>query len=255
MQPSSKTAHYEGSDFVIFGKTRADWDRIVRAIQYYHMHVSPEGYSDIAYNFVVSPIGDVYEGRGWQNRSAANGSNDGNANSLAICYIGGPTTPFTAEAQGGFHEIGDQVRGPWYPHHRWFNTSCPGPLVDAWLNLGEPPAKPCSCPVEPSTPSTPSTALEKFVAATTKGKLEDQDHRGVLLTMQRNPIFNADVQAVQDAFNLTSNAHLVPDGKFGFATLGAVTDLQRFWKLTVDGVVGIKTRQVLELCIAKEYEV
>lgn len=253
-QPTSKTAHYEGTELVIFGKTKEDYDRIVRGIQHYHKYISPEHYVDIAYNHLVSPIGDIYEGRGFDFMSGANGTSAANRVSHACCYIGGKSTPFTTEAQAAFLWINSRVTGGWFPHHHWFNTSCPGPNVDAWLNLGQPKPGGCECPVEPPV-TPPSTGLEKAVAAITKSKLIEQDAQGLLLSFQRNPIYSASVKEVQDALNLTADAHLVNDGRFGFATLGAVRDLQTFWHMNVDGIVGNQTRGVLEMALSKKYGV
>lgn len=141
-EPTSYTLHYEGSD------TPTDYDRerytqIVDAIQRYHQ---THGYNDIAYNFVVSPFGDIYEAHGWDERSAA--QYDGNPKSVAICYIGGPGTELTDAAKTAFRSLLDRHPDfPIYPHKHWTPTSCPGAAIEEWINAG--------CPAPTTTPPAP----------------------------------------------------------------------------------------------------
>lgn len=133
--PSSWTFHYEGSDIPI---DQPDYSGVVRAIQHYHMDISPEHYADIAYNFLVAPDGDVFEGRGWNVRSGANGSAISNQYSAAVCYLGGPNTPLTDAAKRGFAELVAVKPMSHWPHRHWFNTACPGSAVLDWMAAGEP---------------------------------------------------------------------------------------------------------------------
>lgn len=240
-QPSSKTAHYEGTDIIIFGKTRDDYSRMVRAIQAFHLSTPREDYSDIAYNFVVSPIGDVYVARGRGFRSGAQAA--GNPVSLAVCYIGGPTTDFTADAQDAFLAAAAGVGGPWHPHSFWLPTGCPGDNIRFWIDHGTPGAQPCVCPPQ-AAPATPGGKQHELIAA-----MQDQDRRGVVLTFNRERV-NEDARDWQRALNETSNAHLVADGRFGIHTSGATLDFQRFWRLAADGKVGAKTRGAMLFVLA-----
>lgn len=251
-QPSSKTAHYEGSDFVYFGKGPDEYAAIVRGIQHYHMHVSSEGYQDIAYNFVVSPLGDVYEGRGVNVQSGAQAS--GNSLSLAVCYIGGPNNDFTGEAQTAFGALGQFVSGPWRPHSSWLPTGCPGNNIRWWIDHGAPAAQPCACPPAPAPAPPPDMGgVVRYVRAAAKANLENQNGRHVLLRVQApaHMTVSEDVKWWQHALNSTSNANLVADGRFGKATLGKTTDFQRFFGLGVDGIVGNRTRSAMIAVLAK----
>lgn len=253
-KPDSKTGHYESTDILLYGKSKEDYDRIVRGIQAYHLHHPSEDYSDIAYNWVVSALGDWYEARGSGGRSGAQAS--GNPSSLSVCYIGGPNTPFTAEAQDGFIKASYGVGGPWLPHHHWIATSCPGKFVDAWIAAGAPGGGSCSCPVPaPPAPAPVPVDLDKYVAAVSAAALRDQNRRRVLLRHQVNPIVSKDVHSWQDSLNVTAHTNLVPDGRFGFATLGATVDFQRFWKLVDDGIVGNKTRDVMLFVLGSAFGV
>lgn len=247
-QPTSKTAHYEGTNILPYGKTRADYDRMVRSIQNFHLTTNRENYSDIAYNFVVSPSGLLYEARGRSFRSGAQAG--GNASSLAICYIGGPTTHFSNVAQDAFKAAATGIAGPWHPHSFWLPTGCPGDFIRAWIKAGAPGGKPCVCPPPMVPPPTLGGKPSELVA-----QLEEQNRRGVVLKYNRTKVVE-DVREVQRALNEVSNAHLIADGVFGVHTQGAVFDLQNFWraagaKISVDGVVGNQTRGLLLFALKK----
>jgi len=151
-QPSSKTGHYSDHVIIRLDGNQEYYAQIIRNIQRYHMDVSPEKYSDIAYNFLVSPTGLIFEGRGWDHPSAAQFGNVGNPWSLAVCYLGGVGTPFTPAAELSFHTLGAQVPGPWHGHKYWGATGCPGDSVMAGLarlNAGGTPA-PAPTPAPPT---------------------------------------------------------------------------------------------------------
>lgn len=112
---------------------------IVRGIQDFHM--DGNGWADIAYNALVSPHGQVFAGRGPNVRSAANGSNDGNAGWVAICYIAGEGDPFTEAAQAGIVAAAGWLGvadGEWKVHRDFVATACPGDEITAWVRAGHP---------------------------------------------------------------------------------------------------------------------
>lgn len=129
-QPTSWTLHYEGVDVPT---DLDDYATTVQNIQRYHMS---HGYWDIAYNFCVAPNGVVYEARGWDLRSAAQVS--GNAVSIAVCYLGGPSTPLTDAAKTAINALIAERPMEVFPHKHWFNTACPGDAVLEWLDAGRP---------------------------------------------------------------------------------------------------------------------
>ena len=53
------------------------------------------------------------------------------------------------------------------------------------------------------------------------------------------------VQVWQCALNASIGSHLIGDGKFGPQTDAATRDFQKFWRITVDGIVGPQTRSVM----------
>lgn len=110
---------------------------IVREVQQEHLRHPKWDYADIAYNFAVDPLGNIYECRGWHHQTAAQFG--GNRVSLAVVYLGGPTTVFTRVAQRSFEGIGRDAAGPWLPHSHWTSTHCPGSHVGAWLEASRAP--------------------------------------------------------------------------------------------------------------------
>ena len=101
------------------------------------LHQVDRGWNDIAYNFLVGDTGQIYEGRGWGNRSAAQGGNSrqeinyNNKHYVAVCWLGGskPTDKPSDKAIESVKWLYSQVGGELRPHSSFKQTSCPG---DAW---------------------------------------------------------------------------------------------------------------------------
>jgi hypothetical protein len=138
----SATGHWEGTSMGSF--PHASCATKVRVIQNYHMDT--QGWNDIAYNFLVCPHNYVFVGRDHGVRSSANGSNAGNSESEAVCYLGGIGDPFTDEAKYGFSEIMHEISSVHYCHNHWFNTMCPGPEICDWIKSGMPTQMPVPKP-------------------------------------------------------------------------------------------------------------
>lgn len=123
-----ETIHYEGGS----GLNLTDHARCasaVRGIQRYHMDV--RGWLDIAYTRLACPHDYVYEGRGPGKRTAANGTDEGNAAAYAVCALIDTDDPITQgllnalawacwdlDAHGGG---GPGING----HRDWKPTACP----------------------------------------------------------------------------------------------------------------------------------
>lgn len=130
IRPSAWALHWEG---VTMGRfAHPSCGPRVRQIQSFHM--DSRGWADIAYNFVVCPHGTILEGRGWDRRSAANGTNAANAAAMAVCYLGGPGDPFTTAAQDAITALIASRPLPVFPHSHYFRTDCPGPEIRAWID-------------------------------------------------------------------------------------------------------------------------
>lgn len=136
--PSSCTAHYGGGP--VWNGRIGDHSvcaDVMRSWQNFHM--DDRGWSDIAYNMVACPHGYVFVGRGHGVRSAANGTNTGNQNSYAVCYLAGEGDPLTEDGKRAFLEAAQLLGQPLTKvHSDWFATSCPGDAVRAWVRAGAP---------------------------------------------------------------------------------------------------------------------
>lgn len=166
---SSVTFHYEGPKMGSFDHSRCPG--IVRGIQNFHM--DGRGWLDIAYNALACPHEYVFEGRWIGARSAANGSNDGNSTSYAVCAIMGAGDPLTNGHESGLLDsrtafIGAGAGTLVFPHQHWFNTSCPGQLILDWIKAGFPDPRPS--PHAPEVPNVPAdmTPSDKCVRIYTR---------------------------------------------------------------------------------------
>lgn len=103
----------------------------VRGVQ--NFHLDKRGWSDIAYSFLVCKHGWVFEGRGWDVRTAATG--DANDFTLACCFLGDDTTNRDDVTNPGRIALADFTRAfrLKYPkatriwgHRDFMSTACPG---------------------------------------------------------------------------------------------------------------------------------
>lgn len=129
-QPRLILHHAAGS--VVPGDDRvspADLQRL-KAIQ--NFHIDGRGWRDIAYNFLVDPDGNVFEGRGV---GVANGATKGyGAISYAVCVLGNfdIQTPDTDLLDGLAGLVAYGHDQGWWPdhftggHRNYGSTSCPG---------------------------------------------------------------------------------------------------------------------------------
>lgn len=122
-----------------YPKTHDDAKRAVKGIQQYHMH--QRHWSDIGYHYLVSPSGDIFEGRqklndGTYSRGAHSGGN--NSNNLGICVLGDYTTEkLTDRSKQAVSDLVDFIRQgntdiPVKAHRDFKNTLCPGFSTD-WI--------------------------------------------------------------------------------------------------------------------------
>lgn len=138
-QPTSATIHYEGSEVPI-DETIDYYISLVRAIQNYHMWHAKDNYATIAYNFVFDPLGNRYEGIGWDYQSQAQ-AGCGNPYSLALCYLGGPETPLTEAVRRTIKRTIDEAhQNVVVPHNSWpcVSTFCCGDIIRGWIDAGMP---------------------------------------------------------------------------------------------------------------------
>ena len=133
------TFHWEGPHMGDFPHSACA--EKVRGIQGFHR--DGRGWADIAYNALVCPHGYVFEGRGPNVASAANGYSTANISHYAVCYLGGERDPLTDDGKQGFRDATGWLRdegnaGPEINGHRDHKaTACPGDQIYAWLKSGD----------------------------------------------------------------------------------------------------------------------
>jgi peptidoglycan hydrolase-like protein with peptidoglycan-binding domain len=111
----------------------------VRQIQNYHM--DSNGWSDIAYNFLVDSSGRIFEGRGWYVQGAhAYGAN---TTHIGVCFIGedGDATDIALSAIRTLYEKAVDLTGHTLAmtYHSGLpgnSTDCPGAMLRAWVQGG-----------------------------------------------------------------------------------------------------------------------
>ena len=179
------TLHYGGNALGGFPWNHGRCASVWRAWQDFHLS---KGWADIAYTAGVCIHGDVFVGRWFGVRTAANGTNDGNQRSLAACYIAGAGEPLTDAAKEGFldylelsREQGKatkEVRS----HRTWKSTACPGDPIDQWIKDKLP--SPAPQPTEPTEGDDDVAVLIQFKGTAPAGT-PAQDPKALFLLAGR----------------------------------------------------------------------
>jgi hypothetical protein len=139
--------HYTGMD-ADEQADHAGCARRVRSIQAFHM--DGNGWADIAYSYVACKHGFVFEGRGRGVRTAAQGTDSGNAAFHAVCFLGDDSAGRDDVTDAGREAVEAAVRwcNLWSAAsevrpHSWFHpTGCPGDQLRAWVDAGLPVTAP-----------------------------------------------------------------------------------------------------------------
>lgn len=141
--PEGTVIHWEGGGWD-FPWDHTSCDDKMRAMQADHMN-GTHNWSDIAYNYVACPHGYVFEGRGYDRRSSANGDSDVNYKYFAVqCMWGTKSGNAPDELKVAARDAIDYLRvmghaGSKILGHRDTNeTDCPGNELYAWVKLGAP---------------------------------------------------------------------------------------------------------------------
>jgi hypothetical protein len=194
----------------------------VRQIQ--KLHQNDRNWNDIAYNFCVGDSGNLYEARGMDNRSAAQGGNSrqeinyNNKHYIAVCWLGGsnPDDQPSKKAVQAVKELWKVVGGELRPHSSFKKTSCPGNAWRSWIDN--------RLSFEPEDLKAKEEVAK--VSRFTLVKLGDSGQN---------------VEEIQIMLNMISKIQLSVDGDFGQKTLASVISFQKKYKLEVDGIVGSMT--------------
>lgn len=220
------TCHWEGPTMGVFPHTSCASK--VRGIQAFHMDIRK--WADIAYTGLVCPHGYVFEGRWAGKRTAAQGTNEGNAKSLAICYLSGAGDPWPEAARAGFAEVIFVLRAfnacgtKLWAHRDWHATQCPGDAITADVRDGDIARR-----------DTPVLKPAAALAISVSTHLLEQGR-------------DAPVQSIKRAQGLLRTwfgATMPITGVYDADTVVAVRNAQKFFGLAVDGTVGDNTWKLL----------
>ena len=101
-------------------------------------HVNTKGWTDIAYNFMLDPDGDLWEGRGLKHRPGA--TKGQNHRTMAVCVMGNYSEQFfSLQLQ---QSLATTIQAVKFTHHRintvsahsrWAATDCPGMNIRKYL--------------------------------------------------------------------------------------------------------------------------
>lgn len=211
--------HYMGSPVnVALMNDHARCALLVRSVQ--NAHMDDNGWSDIAYNFLVCPHGEVFEGRGIYVESAANGPglNKGHFAVAALLGNAGLTHPTNAMLHGlrdaieflREHGAGNEIRG----HRDGYSTDCPGPVLYAWVREGapRPPEDEVSAADVWNHPIDTGDGKAPWKAATVLGHLEkEQDTIKAELAAMRAEV--AEIAALIRSGHPAASAPAAPVGR------------------------------------------
>ncbi|MER5322285.1 peptidoglycan recognition protein family protein [Streptosporangium roseum] len=212
---------------------------LVRGFQNHHM--DGNGWMDLAYSMIACPHRKVFEGRGPNRLTAANGAGLNSQHYSVLALVG--SSGFTQPNDGVLHGVldaigylrdrgraGTEIKG----HRDGFSTSCPGGPLYAWVKRGAPrpggnagPARPDKpAPATPPKPAKPGGGWP-----------------GRYLSYKPDAIMTGEDVAEWQRILKRNSYTVAVDGKFGKMTRAATVVLQRAEGEVPDGIVGPNTWQ------------
>lgn len=187
------------------------------------------GWSGIGYHFVVTQVGEVYEGRGWDLQGAHCPGHNRSAFGVQIA-IGGDQEP-TVEALRAARALYETACGlvghrlAMHGHRDGFNTECPGEKLYPWVQAGMPyPLEGSPAPEQPR--EEPASAVPAWP--------------GRYLMVQSPMMRGGDVREWQQRMR-DRGWRIDVDGWYGPASAAVARAFQAEKGLGVDGVVGPAT--------------
>lgn len=240
--------HWNGGP--VGAKDHARCESHWRNDQNYHM--DQLGWADIAYTGGFCQHGICLAGRGFGVRTAANGSNAGNQNHYAFCWLGGTGEVPTGDAYNALEWWVNEARVHGgagknvLPHNVFYATACPGGELRARATLLN--NRPLYSPSPTSTPpqvkppvSSGYTianvkALQGAVSVVTDGKWGNNTDSNAmnLRAAARGSQFN--VREVQRIVGVTIDGMFGPKSKAG--VVSRTLSVQRAVKVSADGAWG-----------------
>ena len=143
--PLAITVHWEGVGVGLTDPKHVP--RVISAVQDFHM--DSRRMVDIAYNWLIDPWGELWEGRGGGVRSGANGTDYANDHHLAVCVLTGPGDPLLRPVVfAALAALRDEYCLPLRRHSDEKPTACPGPELSAWVHANTEPRPHAQPPLE-----------------------------------------------------------------------------------------------------------
>lgn len=204
---------------------------------YRKQHKNGNGWADIAYNLAVDQSGNVWELRGIDRQSGANGGTASNRHGQAILVLLGNNEAPTAECVAGIKDAVRRIRAA-HPSAKVIrghqqspdaSTACPGSHLMKLVRSGD-----LEPGLAPSIPSGGTSVPKPSTPAAPSGKLAEDGRWGTATT-----------SALQRLLNTKVKAELKVDGRTGPATWKA---LQRYLgHPVVDGLIEHQSYRHTEL--------
>lgn len=175
-------------------------------LQIQDLHQNTRKWNDIAYSFAVGDSGNLYECRGFENRSASQGGKDrqdtnyNNKHYLSVVWLGGsnaddyPSEAAINAVKWLWREVGGELR----PHNSFKKTTCPG---KAWDKL-----------IEARLVSIREDKVKNINQDIYNWNIGDK---------------GSAVKRIQTLLNSSMKSHLVTDGIYGKNTQKAVIAFQK----------------------------
>lgn len=243
--------HYGGAEPNPAPTDHVQCEMVWRIWQNYHM--DHHGWVDIAYTAGFCNHGYVLAGRGYGVRTAANGTNDSNDRYYAFVWVGGGNAKPTQQAFDALEWLiqdarknggaGDDVK----PHNKFYSTSCPGTLLDAFTDKfdGKPTANIPPASAIPNLPKYGPEVRWPLPRGHFYGRNDGTkwSHSG-LQASDRDEIKLLQKALIRRSYNLGSSG---ADGYYGEKTDAAIRKFQRAKRILVDGKTGPVTWGLLNV--------
>lgn len=235
-RPVGIAVHWPGSTTVIGSRTQADM--AARLEGYRRFHVYGRGWSDIAYQVGIDQNGRVWDLRGIDRESAANGDQSVNLTYLACLFLLGPgETPGPALLQAFADWRRDKALVKYPTATRVVGhqdirptggTDCPGPITEALIKAGRLTAS--AAPQEDDMPYSEDQIRELAAEGVLSAKLGRSDIT-VAVALQRiyGVVSDTSGLAAQLAAALPKDGVTVTDAQLEGAlrkVLGSVDEVQ-----------------------------
>jgi len=215
----------------------------IRAHDRYHRHTRGWG-GGLAYCWLVSSDGRIWEGRGW-NRGGATGRK-WDSRTVSVAFIGDAGDELPAAAAAALGHVIESTKNRYgkdlwvKPHSDFKATSCPGDLLRQWCATFDPKAPTGAPDGSDGNVRAPGFSLDWGALAALFAGLRAEVERKPLRRWRRN--HKPAVTAIQARLEGRGYSVGPIDGIYGRKTAAAVESFQRHQGfLRPNGRVGVST--------------